>query len=244
METPAASFPSSSSTPAAPTPPPDGWAVPAGHGTAWWSSAWRLFTGAPGIWLVITILYIAIMIGLSIVPFLGQIAVSLLNPVFIGGIVLGCRVQDHGGTLKVSHLFAGFSEKAGPLIIVALLYFAGWIVVGCITLATAFIALGGGFLALLAAGDAVQMGSSLFDRHGALGAPGDRRGHALRAPTADGVLVRARAHRAARRRALGGDDDELPRLHAQCPAVPDLRAARTAVRRSSRASRSRSASWC
>ena len=121
METPAASFPSSSSTPAAPTPPPDGWAVPAGHGTAWWSSAWRLFTGAPGIWLVITILYIAIMIGLSFVPFLGQIAVSLLNPVFIGGIVLGCRAQDHGGTLQVSHLFAGFSEKAGPLIIVALL---------------------------------------------------------------------------------------------------------------------------
>ena len=162
METPAASFPSSSSIPAAPTPPPDGWAVPAGHGTAWWSSAWRLFTGAPGIWLVITILYIAIMIGLSFVPFLGQIAVSLLNPVFIGGIVLGCRAQDHGGTLQVSHLFAGFSEKAGPLIIVALLYFAGWVVVGCITLATAFIALGSGFLALLAAGDVVQMGSSLL----------------------------------------------------------------------------------
>ena len=159
METPAAApFPSPATPGGAPAPPPDGWAVPAGHGVDWWRSAWRLFTAAPGIWLVITILYIAIMMALSFVPLLGQIAVSLLNPVFVGGLMLGCREQDRGGVLTPSHLFAGFSEKLGALVIVALLYLAGWFVVACVTFALAFAMVGGGVLAALASGDAMQAG--------------------------------------------------------------------------------------
>ena len=115
-------------SPSASAPPPaDGWAVPAGHGLDWWTSAWRLFTAAPGAWIVITIVYLVIMIVLSSIPLLGQFAVSFLHPVLLGGIVLGCREQDRGGALAVSHLFAGFSEKLGPLVILALLYFAGWL---------------------------------------------------------------------------------------------------------------------
>ena len=166
METPAASFPSSVSTAAAPTPPPEGWAVPAGHGAQWWGSAWRLFTGAAGPWLLITVLWLAIMIGLSIIPFLGQIAVSLLHPVFIGGLILGCREQDRGGALKVSHLYAGFTEKLGPLVILALLYIAGWMVVACITFGVGLITLGGGILALLAGGDTMEAGTAMLGTMG------------------------------------------------------------------------------
>ena len=166
METPAASFPSSVPTAAAPTPPPEGWAVPAGHGAQWWGDAWRLFTGAAGTWLLITVVWLAIMIGLSIIPFLGQIAVSLLHPVFIGGLILGCREQDRGGALKVSHLFAGFSEKLGPLVILALLYIVGWMVVACITFAVGLITLGGSILALLAGGDTMQAGTALLGTMG------------------------------------------------------------------------------
>ena len=166
METPAASFPSSVPTAAAPTPPREGWAVPAGHGAQWWGDAWRLFTGAAGTWLLITVVWLAIMIGLSIIPFLGQIAVSLLHPVFIGGLILGCREQDRGGALKVSHLFAGFSEKLGPLVILALLYIVGWMVVACITFAVGLITLGGSILALLAGGDTMQAGTALLGTMG------------------------------------------------------------------------------
>lgn len=163
MEPPAASpFPSSPATPGAPTPPPEGWAVPAGRGTDWWGSAWRLFTAAPAAFIVITIVYVAIMMVLSFIPVLGQIAVSLLNPVFLGGIMMGCREQDRGGEIAMRHLFAGFNEKLGPLVIVALLYLLGWFVIGCITLALAFASLGGGALAALMSGEPTQMGFALF----------------------------------------------------------------------------------
>ena len=136
--------------------------MPAGRGLDWWSAAWKLFTAAPGVWIVITIIYIAIMVVLSAIPLLGQVAVSLLHPVFLGGIVLGCREQDRGGALTVKHLFAGFNEKVGPLVIVALIYFAGWIVIGCIALALVFALLGGSILAALASGDAMQIGYGMF----------------------------------------------------------------------------------
>jgi uncharacterized membrane protein len=166
METPvAASSPSTPPTPGAPS-PRDGWAVPAGHGTGWWQSAWRLFVTDPVAWLVITIVYIVIMMVLSVIPFLGQIAVSLLHPVFAGGIILGCRAQDRGDKLSVQHLFAGFNEKLGPLIVVALLNLAGWFVVGCVTLAVALAALGGGFVAAMVSGDAMQMGVTMLSTMG------------------------------------------------------------------------------
>ena len=162
METPATPLPSSAAPPGPSTPPPEGWAVPAGRGADWWGSAWRLFAAAPAIWIVITILYVAIMLLLSLVPLVGQIAVSLLHPVFAGGIVLGCREQDRGGALSVQHLFAGFNEKFGPLVIVALIYLAGWFVVGCFTVALAFATLGGGVLTALASGDPMQAGAVLL----------------------------------------------------------------------------------
>lgn len=157
METPLPA-PPPPPAPASDAPPPEGWAVPAGRGLDWWSSAWRMFTGAPVPWLVITVVYLAIMFALSMIPFLGQFAVSLLHPVLLGGIVLGCREQDRGGTLAVAHLFAGFSEKLGPLVVLALLYFAGWLAIGFVAVALVMMAIGGSALAILTSGDAVQAG--------------------------------------------------------------------------------------
>ena len=42
-------------------------------------SGWRLFRSAPAIWIVLTVVFIAIMIVLSFIPFLGQIASTLLS---------------------------------------------------------------------------------------------------------------------------------------------------------------------
>ena len=36
--------------------------------------------------------------------------------------MLGCRAIDRGQPLTVNHLFAGFSERAGPLMVLGLLY--------------------------------------------------------------------------------------------------------------------------
>ena len=100
------------------------------------------------------------------IPLLGQFAVSLLNPVLVGGILLGCREQDRGGTLAVAHLFAGFNEKLGPLVILALLYFAGWLVIGFIAVALAMIAIGGGAFAAMMSGDTLHAGVALLSAMG------------------------------------------------------------------------------
>jgi uncharacterized membrane protein len=152
--------------PASGAPPAEGRAVPAGSGLDWWASAWRMFTAAAVPWLVITVVYLAIMFALSVIPFLGQFAVSLLNPVLLGGILLGCREQDRGGTLAVAHLFAGFNAKLGPLVILALLYFAGWLVVGFIAVALMMIVIGGSAFAAIMSGDTVQSTVALLSTMG------------------------------------------------------------------------------
>lgn len=98
--------------------------VDAGRGAAWWTEAWRLFAPAAGTWILIAVVGFMVNLVLAFVPLLGNIAGQLLFPVFAGGLMLGCRAIDRGETLTVGHLFAGFGERLGPLIIVGLVYTA------------------------------------------------------------------------------------------------------------------------
>jgi uncharacterized membrane protein len=125
-----------------PTPPPSSAVaartVDAGRGAAWWSEAWRLFAAAPGPWLLIVLILLVLNVVLLVIPVVGHIAMQLLYPVFAGGLLLGCRAIDRGQPLTVNHLFAGFGERTGPLLILGLLYLC---VAIAITLAVAGILL-------------------------------------------------------------------------------------------------------
>jgi len=145
-----------------PAPPADGWAVDAGRGAHWWSEGWRYFTAAPVIWIVIAILYLAIMIGLAVIPIIGQIASMLLHPALTAGLMLGCRTQERGEELTVGHLFAGFGDRLSPLVILALLYLAGWIAIWLVTVALLVMVIGGGALGALLSGNTVQAGIALL----------------------------------------------------------------------------------
>lgn len=96
--------------------------VDAGRGAAWWSEAWRLFAAAPGPWLLIVVILMVINVVLLVIPVVGHLAMQLLYPVFAGGLLLGCRAIDRGLPLTVNHLFAGFGERTGPLLILGLIY--------------------------------------------------------------------------------------------------------------------------
>ena len=96
--------------------------VDAGRGAAWWSEAWRLFAAAPGPWLLIVLILLVINVVLLVIPLVGHLAMQLLYPVFAGGLVLGCRAIDRGQPLTVNHLFAGFGERIGQLLILGLIY--------------------------------------------------------------------------------------------------------------------------
>ena len=107
-----------------------GRAVGAGQGWAWIADGFGLFKKSPGIWIAQVVILFVILIVLAFIPLLGAVATFLLMPVFIGGLILGCRALQGGGELELAHLFAGFDKaRLGNLILLGALAIAGWIVV-------------------------------------------------------------------------------------------------------------------
>lgn len=118
--------------------------VEAGRGWGWIVEGWRLFVKAPGIWLVIMLIYFAISIVLSFIPFVGTLASVLLGPVLAGGMLYGAATLAQGQSLEVGHLFQGFKdqERMGPLVVLGLIGLAGGVVAGLVL----FLFMGGGLL--------------------------------------------------------------------------------------------------
>jgi uncharacterized membrane protein len=96
--------------------------VSAGRGTAWIGEGFGYFKQSPLIWIVILILMVIIQAVLALIPIIGQIAGNIIWPALIAGIMLGCAALDEGEDLSISHLFAGFSAKMGPLLGLGAMY--------------------------------------------------------------------------------------------------------------------------
>lgn len=116
---------------------PGGQSRPAGNGWSWIAEGWRTFMKAPGTWIAIAIVLFVIFFVLAFIPFIGGIALSLLAPVFVAGLMLGCRALDEGAPLEFRHLFAGFRTQFGNLVAVGAIYlglsFAIMLFVGLVT---------------------------------------------------------------------------------------------------------------
>lgn len=104
---------------------PSGRAVDAGRAIEWLKHGWQLFVKNPGIWIAIAVIMMVILVALSIIPVVGQLAANFLMPVFAGGILLGCKSLKEGGELRIDHLFAGFKQNTGNLIMVGVFYLIG-----------------------------------------------------------------------------------------------------------------------
>ena len=98
--------------------------VAAGNAVKWLVAGWGLFRPQPFIWILLTIVFGLILIGLSVIPFVGQLALVLVGPVFLGGLMIGCRKVERGEELELADLFAGFRRNTGSLITIALFGFA------------------------------------------------------------------------------------------------------------------------
>ena len=106
-----------------------GRAVDAGRGWTWIADGFGLFKKAPGMWIALVIVLVVILLVLAFIPLLGAVATFLLMPLFLGGLMLGCRALQGGGELEVGHLFAGFKEHTGNLIVLGALAIGGWVIV-------------------------------------------------------------------------------------------------------------------
>nr|WP_305793070.1 BPSS1780 family membrane protein [Sedimenticola hydrogenitrophicus] len=125
---------------------------PIGHGWAWIRRGFWHFRQNPLAWIITLVVWVVLSVVLSLVPFIGSLVITLISPVILAGLMLGCAAQEHGDDFELSHLFAGFSSSVGQLMLVGLLY-----LVGVIALTFVLGMVGGGMLiGMLGGMDAMQ----------------------------------------------------------------------------------------
>ena len=125
--------------------------VAAGRGWDWIVEAWALFRKQPGMWILIIVIAGILFIAISVIPILGSLASTLLMPIFGAGLMLGCKDLDQGGTLELAHLFAGFKQRTGDLVMVGVFNLIGGVLIALVFTAVAG---GGVFMAIISGGTA------------------------------------------------------------------------------------------
>jgi uncharacterized membrane protein len=113
-------------------------------------------------WILAVVILVVVNIGLNFVPVVGPLASQILFPVFAGGLMLGCRAVDRGNPLTLAHVFAGFSQRTGPLLVVGVIYTVLVIAVVVVVAVLLFLFFGAAVIgALAAAGDPSRLGFTL-----------------------------------------------------------------------------------
>lgn len=132
-------------------------AAPWSRGAGWVVDGFRAFGDQWGTWLLVALVLVLGSMVLSLVPLFGQLATTLLMPVFAGGLMLGLERQARQGRpLAVSDLFTAFEGPAvGHLMLVGIASIVLHIVAIGIGLAVTLVMAGAGFLASLAQSEAM-----------------------------------------------------------------------------------------
>ena len=99
--------------------------VDAGACFEWLRQGWAMFMANPGVWIGSSVLTLVILLAIFIVPLFGQIAFSLLLPIFGAGLLQLCRHQADAKEPQIADLFAGFLHNAGSLVMVGVVFAAG-----------------------------------------------------------------------------------------------------------------------
>lgn len=99
--------------------------LPAIRGWEWIKQGYALFMKAPLLWIVLLMICFIGMAGLSAVPVVGEPLASLLLPVVLIGLMVGCRALEHGDELELAHLFSGFQQHTPQLVTLGGIALAG-----------------------------------------------------------------------------------------------------------------------
>ena len=113
----------------------------------WLRQGWAAFIANPGLWLAMTLLLLVIFVGLQIVPVIGTLAANLLMPVLTAGMLQAVKRLGEEGSFEINDLFAGFKKNTGQLIMVGVIYMAGWLVIGLLVMLLAGGSIAGGVIA-------------------------------------------------------------------------------------------------
>lgn len=94
-----------------------GRAVEPGHGWQWIASGWRTFRAQPGTWILLVFVFGFIVIALSLIPFIGSLALPLVMPVFVAGLMHACAKIERDESIEFADLFSAFQNAVGPLVL-------------------------------------------------------------------------------------------------------------------------------
>lgn len=99
--------------------------VRATRGWSWLVHAHALFAGARLYWLMLILGYWLITIMLTVIPFIGVVAATLLKPVFAVGFLAAAWAQEKGEPPQMNRLFAGFRSNIRALLPLGAVYAVG-----------------------------------------------------------------------------------------------------------------------
>jgi len=106
--------------------------VPIGNAWVWIVKGFHLFKANPAMWIILLVLYLAIMIPVSMLPVIGSVVSTLLAPVFAAGMMWGCQALVRNQDLEINHLFEGFKKNTSQLISIGGIYMVSLLLVAVI----------------------------------------------------------------------------------------------------------------
>ncbi len=99
------------------------------QGLQWIISGFYLFLKAPLVWIVTCFTLIIIAIGVSLLPFIGKFIFTLISPIFLAGVMMGCKDMERGRPLQIMHLFSAFRINTASLVTVGGIYLIGQVLI-------------------------------------------------------------------------------------------------------------------
>jgi len=87
-------------------------------------------------WIILLVIYLAIMIPVSMLPVIGSVVSTLLAPVFAAGMMWGCQALVRNQDLEINHLFEGFKHNTSQLIAIGGIYMASLLFIAVIVVLT------------------------------------------------------------------------------------------------------------
>jgi len=136
--------------------------APAGRGVEWISEGFGLFRLNPLIWIVNFLIFLGILMVLSMIPLFGTIGSLLIQPVLVGGLMLGCRALEEGQEFTIEHLFDGFKQNTQPLIMLGVFTALAYFVVAVIIFIVIAASVGLSALSSLADQQSLALGGAML----------------------------------------------------------------------------------
>jgi len=103
--------------------------VSAKYGWHWITKGFQMFIKAPMIWTLVCFTMFLIAMTLALIPVVGQFVFTLISPVLLAGVMIGCREQDRGKQFEFIHLFIAFKTNVSQLITVGGIYLIGQVLI-------------------------------------------------------------------------------------------------------------------